>query len=72
MAVVAVILDTGERIRAGVDDVRHSLPSLWDAVGAVRVRIPSASAWGTVNRSALGSAAGHRARLGALAAHSRA
>jgi len=40
VAVVAVILDTGERIRAGADDVRHSLPSLWDAVGAVRVRIP--------------------------------
>jgi putative transposase len=41
-----VILATGERIRAGVDDVRHLLPPLEDVVGAVRVRNPPASAVG--------------------------
>jgi putative transposase len=41
-----VILATGERIRAGVDDVRHVPPPLGDVVGAVRVRNPPASAVG--------------------------
>jgi putative transposase len=41
-----VILATGERIRAGVDDVRHLLPPLGDVAGAVRVRNPPASAMG--------------------------
>jgi len=41
-----VILATGERIRAGVDDVRHLLPPLGDVAGAVRVRNPPASAVG--------------------------
>jgi putative transposase len=40
------ILATAERIRAGVDDVRHLLPSLGDVVGAVRVRNPQALAMG--------------------------
>ena len=41
-----VILATGERIRAGADDVRHLLPPLGDVVGAVRVRNPPALAMG--------------------------
>lgn len=40
------ILATAERIRAGVDDVRHSLPPLGDVADAVRVRNPPASAVG--------------------------
>ncbi|MHB8274952.1 MAG: RNA-guided endonuclease InsQ/TnpB family protein [Dermatophilaceae bacterium] len=40
------ILATAERIRAGVDDVRHLLPPLGDVVDAVRVRNPPASAMG--------------------------
>jgi len=41
-----VILATAERIRAGVDDVRHLLHPLKGVVGAVRVRNPPASAVG--------------------------
>ncbi|MBK5249661.1 MAG: transposase [Actinomycetales bacterium] len=40
------ILATAERIRAGIDDVRHLLPPSGDVVGAVRVRNPPASAVG--------------------------
>ena len=40
------ILATAERIRAGVDDVRHLLPPLGDVVDAVRVRNPPALAVG--------------------------
>jgi putative transposase len=36
------ILTTAERIRAGVDDVRHLLPPLGGVVDAVRVRNPPA------------------------------
>jgi putative transposase len=36
------ILATAERIRAGVDDVRHLLPPLGGVVDAVRVRNPPA------------------------------
>ena len=46
MNAARVILATGERIRAGVDDVRHLLPPLGDVVGAVRARNPPASAVG--------------------------
>jgi len=41
-----VILATGERIRAGADDVRHPLPPSQDVVGAVRARNPRPSAVG--------------------------
>jgi len=41
-----VILATGERIRAGADDVRHSLPPSEDVAGAVRARNPPASTVG--------------------------
>jgi putative transposase len=41
-----VILATAERIRAGVDAVRHLLPPLGDVVGAVRVRNPPTLALG--------------------------
>ena len=41
-----VILATAERIRAGVDDVRHLLHPLNGVVGAVRVRNPPAFAVG--------------------------
>ena len=46
MNAARVILATGERIRAGVDDVRHLLPPLGDVVAAVRARNPPASAVG--------------------------
>ena len=44
--VARVILATGERIRAGVDDVRHLLPPLGDVAGAVRARNPPVSTVG--------------------------
>ena len=39
----AVILATGERIRTGVDDVRHLLPPLGDVVGGPSQKSPGFS-----------------------------
>jgi putative transposase len=48
------ILATVDPDRAGVDDVRHCLPPLEDAGGAVRVRNPPPQLWGRVNRRGSG------------------